>query len=90
MDDSASSCSTPAVHGSGTFIDLHSSSPLRTASNSKCTRTAHEIAFPDISFQMPPYDRDTEHAWLVVGFCVQYLEASNMHVFKCIYCEDLR
>ena len=41
---------TPAAHGSGTSIDLDSSSPLRTASNRRCARTAPEIAFPDMIY----------------------------------------
>ena len=49
-DDSASSCSTPAAYGSGTSIDLDSSSPLITASNRRRARTALEIAFPDMIY----------------------------------------
>ena len=34
------------AHGSGTSIHLDSSSPLRTASNRRCSRTALGFAFP--------------------------------------------
>ena len=132
-DDSASSsCSTPAAHGSGTSIDLDSSSPLRTASNRRCARTALEIAFPDmiystafgacsisnsslipepairwpmiprklISTWKAPYLSIRRRigllavtvVWLTISttVAVQYIGASNIHVFICIYCEDLR